>query len=86
MAKVVKPFPYAADGFTLENLVPGDERDFGAATAGLIEEGFIAIGEPHPQLSDAPDADATTNEASPDSPAEDQNDLADEQTGRRKRK
>ncbi|TIU12456.1 MAG: hypothetical protein E5W44_07190 [Mesorhizobium sp.] len=84
MAKVVKPFPYAADGFTLEHLVPGDERDFGAATAGLVEEGFIATDGPHPQVPDAPDPDATTNEASP--PADDQDDPADGQAGRRKRK
>ncbi|XKM40331.1 hypothetical protein A4U53_030845 [Rhizobium ruizarguesonis] len=41
MATVIKPFAYAADGFTVESLVPGDERDFGVATDGLVDEGFI---------------------------------------------
>jgi hypothetical protein len=29
MAVVLEPFAFAADGFTLEHLKPGDERDFG---------------------------------------------------------
>lgn len=41
MAVVIKPFPYAGDGFTVERLIAGDERDFGAAAAGLAAEGFI---------------------------------------------
>ncbi len=41
MATVIKPFAYAADGYTVESLVPGDERDFGVATDGLVDEGFI---------------------------------------------
>jgi hypothetical protein len=44
MAVVVKPFRYARDGFTVENLMPGDDRDFGDVHDGLIAEGFIAIG------------------------------------------
>jgi hypothetical protein len=42
MHKVVKPFPYSVDGFTLIDLNAGDERDFGAMTKGLEAEGFIA--------------------------------------------
>lgn len=41
MHKVVKPFPYSVDGFTLIDLNVGDERDFGAMTDGLVGEGFI---------------------------------------------
>lgn len=44
MAIVIKPFAYAADGFTVESLVPGDERDFGVATDGLVDEGFVVDG------------------------------------------
>ena len=39
---MLKPFDWASDGFTIESLIEGDERDFGAATKGLAEEGFIA--------------------------------------------
>jgi hypothetical protein len=53
MATVIKPFAYAADGFTVESLVPGDERDFGAATDGLVGEGFIEADVEKPE-ADAP--------------------------------
>lgn len=36
------PFPYAGDGYTVEWLKPGDERDFGAVAAGLASAGLIA--------------------------------------------
>lgn len=35
------PFPYAGDGFTVELLKVGIDRDFGKATAGLIAAGYI---------------------------------------------
>lgn len=41
MHKVVKPFLYAGDGITVVKLIPGDERDFGTSTVGLLKEGFI---------------------------------------------
>ena len=41
MHRVVKPFPYSVDGFTLVSLVEGDERDFGDMAAGLAAEGWI---------------------------------------------
>lgn len=41
MHRVVKPFPYSVDGFTLIDLNVGDERDFGAMTGGLVGEGFV---------------------------------------------
>lgn len=41
MHKVVKPFPYSVDGFTLVDLNAGDERDFGAMAAGLVDAGLI---------------------------------------------
>lgn len=43
MAVVIKSFLYAGDGFTVENLVPGDERDFGEAAAGLAAAGYIDL-------------------------------------------
>ncbi len=39
--RVVKPFPYYEDGFTLVDLNAGDERDFGIFAAGLLAEGWI---------------------------------------------
>ena len=41
MHRVVKPFPYSVDGFTLIDLNVGDEREFGTATDGLLKEGYI---------------------------------------------
>lgn len=41
MHKVVKPFPFSEDGFTLIDLVAGDERDFGTHAAGLLTEGWV---------------------------------------------
>lgn len=41
MHRVVRPFPYAGNGYTLELLNAGVERDFGSATAGLAAEGWI---------------------------------------------
>ncbi len=39
--RVVKPFPFSEDGFTLVDLNVGDERDFGDMTGGLEAEGWI---------------------------------------------
>lgn len=39
--RVVKPFPYSEDGFTLIDLAIGDERDFGSMADGLVAEGWI---------------------------------------------
>lgn len=41
MAVVLKAFDYAADGFTVERLTPGDEREFGDLAAGLTAAGYI---------------------------------------------
>jgi hypothetical protein len=44
--RVVKPFPYSEDGFTLVDLNAGDERDFGDMADGLVAEGWVeAVGE-----------------------------------------
>jgi hypothetical protein len=43
--KVVKPFPFAADGVTLVDLDVGDERDFGGLADGLMAEGWVEAGE-----------------------------------------
>jgi hypothetical protein len=44
MAVALKPFPFAGDGHSVEMLKAGDERDFGALTAGLVAEGYVASG------------------------------------------
>lgn len=54
MATVIKPFDYASDGYTVESLVPGDERDFGVATEGLAAEGFIEVEVAEEAEADAP--------------------------------
>ncbi|SFB52344.1 hypothetical protein SAMN03159496_04637 [Rhizobium sp. NFR07] len=59
MAVVIKPFDFASDGFTIESLVTGDERDFGAATDGLVGEGFISVDV---------EADAEDGEGAPQAP------------------
>lgn len=46
MATVVKPFRWSPDGFATEQLQPGDEREFGRATAGLIAEGYVTAEAP----------------------------------------
>lgn len=46
MAVVLLPFPYAGNGFTIENLNAGDVRDFGAATDGLVDAGLISVEAP----------------------------------------
>ena len=57
MHRVVKPFPYSVDGFTLIDLNVGDERDFGAMTDGLVGEGFVEVvvaAKPEPVIVDKP--------------------------------
>lgn len=39
--RVVKPFPFSEDGFTLIDLNEGDERDFGSHGDGLAAIGWI---------------------------------------------
>jgi len=46
MARVLKPFPYSRDGFTIEAVAEGDELDFGDLEAGLIEAGLISKAAP----------------------------------------
>lgn len=41
MAKVLKSFPYSPNGYTVEILKVGDDRDFGAATQGLVDRGDV---------------------------------------------
>lgn len=43
MAVVLLPFPFAGNGFTIEHLNAGDEREFGSATDGLAAAGLISI-------------------------------------------
>lgn len=49
MAIVLKPFPYSKNGIDTEQLAPGDEREFGPLTDGLVAEGFV---DNEPQKSD----------------------------------
>lgn len=42
MHRVVKPFPFSENGFTLVDLNVDDERDFGSMADGLVAEGWIA--------------------------------------------
>lgn len=51
MHRVVKPFPYSVDGFTLVDLNVDDERDFGSMADGLVAEGWI---EPVVATKEAP--------------------------------
>ena len=46
MAKVLKSFPYSPNGYTVEILKVGDDRDFGAATQGLIDRGDVEGAKP----------------------------------------
>lgn len=48
---VVKGFTRAVDEFGVktEDVVPGDERDFGTATDGLLAEGFIEVVPDEPE-------------------------------------
>ncbi|MEZ0212443.1 MAG: hypothetical protein ACAH27_05765 [Xanthobacteraceae bacterium] len=48
---MIAPFAFAADGFTVEDLVPGDERDFGDVRQGLIDASLVA---PQPAAVAAP--------------------------------
>ncbi|TIL91456.1 MAG: hypothetical protein E5Y73_17415 [Mesorhizobium sp.] len=41
--RVLKPFPFAGNGYTLEHVTVGDEREFGTATDGLVAEGYISL-------------------------------------------
>lgn len=68
MHKVVKPFPFSEDGFTLIDLAIGDERDFGAMTDGLMGEGFIEPIESKP--SAAPTVDEQPIELAVEAAAE----------------
>lgn len=43
MAVVLMPFAFAANGYTVVDLEIGDERDFGSATDGLVDAGFISV-------------------------------------------
>lgn len=65
MYRVVKPFPFAGNGYAVENLSVGDERDFGASTDGLLAGGYIAgigaaVAEPESEAE--PVVDAVTEE------------------------
>lgn len=55
--RVVKPFPYSEDGFTLIDLNVGDEREFGAMADGLVAEGWIVsvdeVAPAAPQIEEA---------------------------------
>lgn len=69
---MLRPFPFAGDGHTVEHLVAGEDREFGDCTEGLIAEGFISVGaksaheNPVVVTEDTSEV-AVTNDASEDS-------------------
>jgi hypothetical protein len=65
VAVVLEPFAFAADGFTLEHLKPGDDRDFGDSLPGLIAEGFV-VDVPATETPPQRDADAAGPDTPPD--------------------
>lgn len=48
MAVVLKQFPWSHNGYDVEILNPGNERNFGAALEGLAAEGFVVGGDAEP--------------------------------------
>lgn len=80
--KVLKQFPWSSNGYDVEILKPGDERNFGVAEAGLVAEGFISsdakLAEPPVEAGKtdveveqpAEDAEANTAEYTTEAPAE----------------
>lgn len=46
MTKVLKPFPWSPNGYTVERLNIGDDRNFGASTKSLADEGLIEADAP----------------------------------------
>lgn len=52
ISTVIKAFLYSANGYTVENLKAGDERDFGSGTDGLIKAGLIAAAETKTKTTD----------------------------------
>lgn len=67
MAVVLKKFPWAKDGFTVEMLSPGTEADFGAASDGLAAEGYISL-ETAVSSSDEPAISSDDQVVVPDEP------------------
>ncbi|KEA07486.1 hypothetical protein CN09_11310 [Rhizobium rhizogenes] len=56
--RVVKPFPFSWNGFTLVDLNVGDKRDFGSMADGLVAIGLIEAEEAKVD-ADAPVIDFT---------------------------
>lgn len=60
MERVVKnPFPWSANGISIEVLKPGDARDFGELTAGLEAAGFLESEGAQPPNSGGSATDGT---------------------------
>lgn len=59
MPVVLKPFYFASDGFTVESLVPGANRDFGASTDGLVTEGFVYLDPVEPPVEATSESEPT---------------------------
>lgn len=43
MAVVLKPFPWSPNGYDVEYLQVGAERDFGASEPSLADAGYVSI-------------------------------------------
>lgn len=59
--RVVKPFQFSENGFTLIDLNVGDERDFSSMADGLVAEGYIELIDA--AASDDPTGERTTGRA-----------------------
>jgi len=66
MSVVLAPFPFAADGFTIEHLAPGDEREFGVLTGGLVKAGLVSDGAPKMPPKAAPADENPDSDPVPD--------------------
>ena len=70
MVIVLKQFPWSSNGYDVEILNPGAERDFGAALAGLASEGFVSSGEEIVEPAPEPVVDEPEIEVVPEVTAE----------------
>lgn len=86
MHVVVRPFAYAANGYTLENLNVGDKRDFGASADGLLAAGLIAPEDAKIEVTVVAEPQAVAQEAEPEASEAAEEVPAEEKPVRRTRK
>lgn len=54
MAVVLKPFPWSPNGYDIEYLQAGAERNFGASESALAEAGYVSVKAPVAGAEDEP--------------------------------